>query len=173
MCVCICVCVCVCIRWRGQGRGARLPRKWMCWPHQRAPSWCGFGSSSWQAHGQGGVCICAALALSWRGLGRFGASSPPHTSGFKGDPPTATTQSHWSLHWEQKSIELSTAALSGVSVPLLSSFAFLRMYHQHTFSFLLSLPHPYFLCPHFLHLFLLYPVFFISRWSLCPTNSFS
>lgn len=95
----------------------------------------------------------------WGGLGLL----PPHTSGFKGDPPTATTQSHWSLHWEQKSIELSTAALSGVSVPLLSSFAFLRMYHQHTFSFLLSLPHPYYLCPHFLHLFFLLYSVFISR----------
>lgn len=88
-CVCLylCVCVCVCIRWRGQGRGARLPRKWMCWPHQRAPSWCGFGSSSWQAHGQGGVCICAALALSWRGLGRFGASPPPTRQVLKGTHP--------------------------------------------------------------------------------------
>ncbi len=85
-----CVCLYLCVRvyvGEDRGRGARLPRKWMCWPHQRAPSWCGFGSSSWQAHGQGGVCICAALALSWRGLGRFGASSPPTRQVLKGTHP--------------------------------------------------------------------------------------
>lgn len=111
-----------------------------------------------------------ASVQPWRsaggGWGGLVFSPPPPTSGFKGDPPTATTQSQWSLHWEQKSIESSIPVPHcGVSVPLLSSFAFFRMYHQHTFSLLLSLPHPYFLCPHFLRLS--YSILFSSADGVC------
>jgi len=104
----------------------------------------------------GGSLHLCSLGAQLEGVGEVWGFLPPPTSGFKGDPPTATTQSQWSLHWEQKSIELSTAVShSRVSVPLLS----------------LPSPHPSFLCPHFLYLS--YSILFSSADGVCVPKMLS
>ncbi len=168
VCVCICVCVCMLARTGGEGHGyhgngcvglirglpagvgseARLGKRTVRGEFASVQPWRSAGGG-------------------WGGLGLL----PPHTSGFKGDPPTATTQSHWSLHWEQKSIEMSTAVpLSSVIVSLLSFFASLRISTLFLSSF------PYFLsltsCVLNSCTFLLL-ILFSSASGVCPINSFS